>query len=197
MLDWLKNKKYPEFWKAYLQQNEQESSRYVTLKIQTTGLNLQKDVILTLGALGIEDNKIVINDSFEVVLLQYVYNHDHGLSNEFIVEAKTDKYPEAQGIEKLILFLSNAKIIGYRTDFEVEMINRALSKMECGKLKNEVLDLEVMFKKWKESIEARTISIPEIASALKIPPHENDMPLGEVYTMALCFLKLKKYLGLD
>ena len=196
MLDWL-NKKYPEFWKLYLQKQEEKSSRYVTLSLQATGLNPNKDVILSIGTVGIHNNELVIRDSFEVILLQYIYNHDNGFSNEFIIESKMPKNTEGEGIQKFVEFLGNAVIIGHRVDFDIEMINKALEKLECGRLKNEALDLEIMFKKWKDSSDDKKFTMDEIAKALKLPEIEYDSTAEEAYTMGLCFLKLKKYLRID
>lgn len=197
MLDWLKTKKYPEFWKTYLQKQEEKSTRYVALSIQTTGLNPIKDVILTIAAIGIDENQLVIKDSFEVVLLQYIYNHENGFTNELIVESKIPKSAEAEGMQKLLAFLGNAIIIGHRVDFDIEMINEALAKLNCGRLKNEALDLEIMFKKWKESSDEKKFSVAEIAQALKLPLANEDTSIEEAYMMGLCFLKLKKYLKID
>lgn len=197
MLDWLKNKKYPEFWKTYLQKQEEKSNRYVTLSLQTTGLNSQKDVILTIGAVAILNNQLIIKDSFEVVLLQYIYNHDHGFSNEFIIESKMPKSTETEGIQKLIEFLGNAILIGHRIDFDIEMINKALEKLGCSRLRNEALDLEVMFKKWKEFSDDKKFSVTEIAQGLKLPINDVDSSINEAFTMGLCFLKLKKQLGIN
>lgn len=197
MLDWLKNKKYPEFWISYLQKQEEKSSRYVTLALKTTGLNTQKDVILTIGSVAIQNNQVIIKDSFEVILLQYIYNHDHGFSNEFIIESKMSKSSESEGIERLVNYLQNAVIIGHRVDLDLEMINKALEKLQCGRLRNEALDLEIMFRKWKELSEDKKLSVDEIAQALKLPHEDNDSTIEESYTMALCFLKLKKYLKID
>jgi DNA polymerase-3 subunit epsilon len=197
MLDWLKNKKHPEFWKSYLQKQEGKSNRFVTLSIQTTGFNLQKDVILAIGSVAIQNNKLTIADTFEVILLQYIYNHDNGSSNEFTIESESQKSTEADGIQRLIEFIANATIIGYRVDFDIEMINKALEKLDCGKLRNEALDLEIMFKKWKEFSDDKKFSIAEIAQILKLPEHNHDATIEEAYTMGLCFLKLKKYLGIE
>ena len=106
MLDWLKNitKEYPEFWKAYLSKFESKSKtkRFVTLSTENTGLNIQKDVILSLDSIGVVNDCIVINDSFDVVLLQYKYLHDNGLSNEFIIQSKQTKLPEPQAIQAFV-----------------------------------------------------------------------------------------------
>lgn len=197
MLDWLKNKKYPDFWKTYLEVQDEKSTRYVTLSLQTTGLNLQKDVILTLGCVGIHKNEMIVKDAFEVILLQYIYNHDHGFSNEFIIESKMPKSSEADGIQKLVEYLKNAIIVGHRVDLDLEMINKALEKLECGRLRNQAFDLEIMFRKWKEISDDKKFSVAEIAAALKLPSADNDTSLEEAYTIGLCFLKLKKYLQID
>ena len=197
MIDWLKNKKYPEFWKTYLQKHEVKSERFVMLSVQTTGLNPQKDVILTIGAVAVIQNKVVIEDAFEVILLQYIYNHDHGFSNEFIIESKAPKSTEADGMKNLIEYIGNATIIGHRVDFDLEMINKALEKIDCGKLRNEALDLEIMFKKYKEFSDEKKVSIADIAQALKLPEYDLESTIEEAYTMGLCFLKLKKFLGIN
>lgn len=197
MLDWLKNKKFPDFWKTYLQMQDEKATRYVTLSLQTTGSNLQKDVILTIGCVGIQKNEVVIKDSFEVILLQYIYNHDHGFSNEFIIESKMPKSSEADGIQKLVEYLKNAIIVGHRVDLDVEMINKALEKLECGRLRNQAFDLEIMYRKWKEISDDKKFSVAEIAEALKLPINDIDTSAEEAYTIALCFLKLKKYLQIE
>ncbi|CAM4064744.1 3'-5' exonuclease [Flavobacterium antarcticum] len=197
MLDWLKNKKYPEFWNTYLQLQEEKSARYVTLSVQTTGLNPQKDVILTIGCVAVVNNELVIRDSFEIILLQYIYNHDNGFSNEFIIESKMPKSPQSEGLQKLVEYIGNATIIGHRVDFDLEIIYVGLEKMDCGKLRNEAFDLEIMFKKWKESSDDKKFTIEEIAQALKLPKNDTDSTIEEAYAMGLCFLKLKKYLRID
>ena len=149
MLDWIKNinREYPEFWKLYLAKFETKSNRYVVLNTETTGLNPKKDVILSFGAIGIVNDVIKIGDAFEVVILQYKYLHDNGLSNEFLIESNLPKLAEPQALQALVEFIGNSVLIGHRIHFDIEMINDVLEKMECGKLKNEALDIEIMHQK--------------------------------------------------
>jgi DNA polymerase-3 subunit epsilon len=72
-----------------------------------------------------------------------------------------------------------------------------LEKMDCGKLRNDALDLEIMFKKWKEFSDDKKFSVAEIAKILKLPEHNHDSAIEKAFTMSLCFLKLKKYLGIE
>jgi DNA polymerase-3 subunit epsilon len=67
-------------------------------------------------------------------LLQYKYLHDNKLSNEFI-ESKMNKLAETDAIKSLIEFIGNSILVGHHVDFDVEMINVALEKLDCGRLK--------------------------------------------------------------
>ncbi|MDI1317544.1 3'-5' exonuclease [Flavobacterium sp.] len=195
MLDWIKNinKEYPEFWKLYLAKFESKSNRYVILNTETTGLNPKKDVILSFGALGVSSDIIRIGDNFEVVILQYKYLHDNGLSNEFLIESKLTKLSEYQAIQSLVDYIGNAVLVGHRIHFDIEMINDVLEKMQCGKLKNEALDIEIMHQKLLDI--TKSFSLDDLIKHYKIPANERNSASDDAYSIALLFLKLKSRLG--
>jgi DNA polymerase-3 subunit epsilon len=196
MLDWIKNinKEYPEFWKLYLAKFETKSNRYVILSTETTGLNPKKDVILSFGAIGVVNDVVKIGDNFEVVILQYKYLHDNGLSNEFLIESKLSKLAEPQAIQALVDYIGNAVLVGHRIHFDIEMINEVLEKMECGKLKNEALDIEIMHQKLLD-ITNKSFSLDDLSKLYKIPQSEKNSASDDAYSIALLFLKLKSRLG--
>jgi DNA polymerase-3 subunit epsilon len=198
MLDWIKNinKEHPEFWKNYVSKFEKKSQRYVALSVNTTGFSPEKDVILSFGAVAIEKDSIRVGDSFEVVLLQYIYLHDNGLSNEFIIESKQPKLGEREGIQAFIEYIGNAVLVGHRIDTAIDLINVALEKLDCGRLKNEALDIEIMYRKLND-ISDKSISIDDLCSSFKLPLTEKSSSPEEAYTIALLFLKLKLRLGLN
>ena len=197
MLDWLKNinKEYPEFWKTYLSKFDKKSKRFVILSTETSGLNPVKDVILSIGSFAVIDDSIVIGDSFEAVLLQYKFLHDNGLSNEFIVESKMKKLSEPEAITSLIDFIGNGVLVGHHIDFDVEMINAALERLDCGRLKNEALDVDVMYRKLQD-INDRQFSLDELCDIYKIPKSDRNSSSEDAYKIALLFLKLKSRLGI-
>lgn len=196
MIDWIKNinKDYPEFWKLYLSKFSEKSKRYVVLSTETTGLNPAKDVILSFGALAVINDNIIIGDNFEVVILQYKYLHDNDLSNEFLIESKLTKLTEQQAIQSLVDYIGNATLIGHRIHFDIEMINEALEKMQCGRLKNEALDIEIMHQKLLDSND-KMFSLDEISKFYKIPESNRVTASDDAYSIALLFLKLKARLG--
>ena len=196
MIDWIKNinKDYPEFWKLYLSKFEFKSNRYVILSTETTGLNPKKDVILSFGAIGIVNDIIRIGDNFEVVILQYKYLHDNGMSNEFLIESRLSKLAEPQAIQALVDYIGNAVLVGHHIHFDIEMINDVLEKMECGKLKNEALDVEIMHQKLLD-ITNKSFSLEDLVKHYKIPESERNSASDDAYSIALLFVKLKSKLG--
>ena len=195
MLDWIKsiNKEHPDFWKSYVAKFENKSNRYVVLSTETTGLNPKKDVILSFGAIGVVDDVVRIGDNFEVVILQYKYLHDNGLSNEFLIESKLSKLAEPQAIQALVEYIGNAVLVGHRIHFDIEMINDVLEKMECGKLKNEALDVEIMHQKLMDI--TKSFSLEDLIKHYKLPLSERNSASDDAYSIALLFVKLKARLG--
>ncbi|WP_339920201.1 3'-5' exonuclease [uncultured Flavobacterium sp.] len=197
MLEWIKNinKELPEFWKTYLAKFDKKSNRYVVISTETTGMNPEKDVILSIGAFAVVDDSIFIGDSFEVILLQYKYLHDNRLSNEFIIESKMNKLAEPEAIKAFIEFIGSSILVGHHVDFDVEMINAALEKLECGRLKNEALDIDMMHRKLND-ITDKQFSLNELSEIYKVPNTERNSSTEDAYKTALLFLKLKSRLGI-
>lgn len=197
MLDWLKNinKEYPDFWKNYLTKFETKSNRFVVISTETSGLDPEKDVILSLGAFAVVNNSIVIQDSFEIVLLQYKFLHDNRLSNEFVIDCKMKKKSEPDAIELLIDYMGNAVLVGHHINFDIEMINAALERLDCGRLKNEALDIDMMYRKHKD-INGKQFSLDDLCQIYKIPKSDRNSSLEDAYKIALLFLKLKSRLGI-
>jgi DNA polymerase-3 subunit epsilon len=197
MLDWIKNinKEYPDFWKEYLTKLETKPNRFVVLSTETSGLNPNKDVILSLGAFSVIDDGIVIKDSFEAVLLQYKFLQDNGLSNEFIIESKMIKMQEPDAIEAFVNFIGNAILVGHHINFDIEMLNAALERLDCGRLKNEALDIDMMYRKLKD-INDKQFSLDDLSEIYKIPKSDRNSSSEDAYKIALLFLKLKSRLGI-
>lgn len=186
MLDWFKNlgKDYPEFWKNYLLQQEIPSVRKVALYIETTGLNPNKDKILSIGGISIENNQIMIEHSLEIEL-----------DKNKIINSKELIYEEAQAIETLINFIGNATLIGHRIHHDIEIINQYLSKLQSGRIKNNILDVEVMQIRILDH-PSKEYAFEELLSYYKIEKPYIETAGNAAYMIALLFLKMRNKLGL-
>lgn len=197
MIDWLKNinKNYPDFWKNYLTKFEKKSNRYVCLSVETTGLNAKKDVILSFGAVAVVNNNIIVGDAFEIAIPQYKFLHDNGITNDFSLESSQPKLAEPAAIEAFIDYIGNATLVGHRVHFDVDIINESLEKLACGRLKNEALDIEIMYKKLHD-INDKNFSLDELSHLFKVAKTERISSSDDAFIIGLLFLKLKSRLGL-
>lgn len=197
MLDWLKNinKVYPDFYKNYLSSFNKKSNRFVVISTEKTGTNTEKDVLLTIGAFAVFDDSIHVGDSFEAVLLQYRFFHDNKIPFDFIVESKLTKMAEKDAVTKFIDYIGNSVLVGHNIDIDVAMINAALERLECGNLKNEALDINIMYKKLIDESDI-DYSLDELSKIYKIPLYESPTSHENAYRIALLFLKLKSKLGI-
>lgn len=198
MLDWLKhiNKEHPEFWKEYLAKFSKKTNRYVVLSTEATGDFIEKDVITFISTFAVVNDTIFIKDSFETILLQYRFLHDNHLSNEYIIESKLLKLSEPEAIKSFVEYLGSGIIVGHQVELHVAMINEALERLDCGKLRNEALDIGIMHRKLNEITEDKEFTIEELVDYYKIPQTPTNSTTENAYKIALLFLKLKFKLGL-
>lgn len=198
MLDWLKNinKEHPEFWKEYLAKFSKKTHRYVILSTESTGDSIEKDVITFISAFAVENDTVLIKDSFETILLQYRFMHDNHLSNEYIIESKLLKLSEPEALKSFVEYLGNGIIVGHEIASDMAMINATLERLDCGKLRNDALDIDIMHRKLHELPEDKEFSLEELAEFYKIPPTPGNSVTEKAYKIALLFLKLKLKLGL-
>ncbi len=197
MLDWIKymHNDHPEFWKSYLAKFAQKSNRFVVISAVATGTSPNNDVLLSLGAVAVEHNAINVKESIEMVLQQYKFLHENGLSNTYIIESELPKLGEAEAIQNFVDYLGNAILVGYRINNTLEMMNIALANMGCGRLRNEALDLEIMHRKLQDLSEV-SIPAPQLLALYKVPELHSTHTALQAYSLALLFLKLKIRLGI-
>jgi DNA polymerase-3 subunit epsilon len=127
--------------------------------------------------------------------LQYKYLHDNGLSNEFIIESNLPKLGEPEAMQSFIEYIDNAILVGHRIHFDVEMINEALYKMGCSRIKNEALDIEIMYRKLND-ITDKQFSVDDLCKIFKVTKSDRYASSEDAYTIALLFLKLKSRLNI-
>ncbi len=199
MLDWIKlgNKNQPEFWQKYLASFDKKTNRIVVLTIDTSGSDHKVDTILRFGAIAISENAMMVGDSFEAHIVQIKKETNKiEADNDYLDLSIKEKVTESYAIEHLIEYLQNATIVGHRIDFDIEFIDEALSKIGCGKLKNIALDIETMYRKWKDVSDSKNFTINDLRSEFKIEKSDRNDTIEDALDLGLVFLKLKPRLGL-
>jgi len=174
------------------------TTRFVVLDTETTGFDYENDRILCIGAIVLQNNRISIQDSFEIFIEQEHYNQAtaqiHGILKDFVL----DRPNELEALEQFLAFLGDSIIIAHHTKFDVTMINKALERNELPKLKNRTLDTAVLYKKTlivSNLLEVKeNYTLDDLADKFDISKKDRHTAMGDAYITAIAFLKILKKL---
>ncbi|SDX01586.1 3'-5' exonuclease [Flavobacterium degerlachei] len=198
LFNWFKKdkKNYPEFWQNYLACFESKSDknnqkRFVVFDTETTGLDVRSDVILSIGAIGIFGNSIVVNDYLELFVEQSIFKRESVPIHGILKEGKEKKLTETEAVIQFLGFIKDSTLVGHHVRFDVNMVNAALQRMGLGKLKNRSMDTDLMYQKFKGLPEGQHSGLDELCRVFKIQKSDRHTAAGDAFITALVFLRLK------
>ncbi|WP_240665612.1 PolC-type DNA polymerase III [Lutibacter sp. HS1-25] len=198
MLNFFKRKKYPEFWQKHIDTVKNckkyanyENIRFVALDTETTGFDYENDRILCIGAVAIQNNRILVSDSFEVYIKQDVFNKEtvkiHGIRKN----GTEIKVSEEEALIAFLDYLDDAIIIAHHTKFDMTMINNALKRLNVGPIQSKQLDTNYIHKKIAtEDRFKKLFSLDELCEIYNVKKHDRHTALGDALITAYIFLKL-------
>lgn len=196
--NWFKKEKknYPEFWQNYLDYFDSKSDknnekRFVVFDTETTGLDVRTDVILSIGAVTICGNSIIVNDYFELFVEQNIFKTESVPIHGILKEGKEKKLTESESVIRFLDFIKDSTLVGHHVRFDVNMVNGALGRMGLGKLKNRSMDTDKMYQKSKGLQEEQHSSLDELCRIFKIEKSDRHTAAGDAFITALIFLRLK------
>lgn len=197
MINWFKHKDYPDYWNSYKQEFKKKSEkkikkvRFVVFDTETTGLDLKKDKILSIGAISVKGNTIDVSDSFEVYLNQEKFNRDSVEIHGIIKKGNYKKIDEEEALKQFLAYIKNSILVAHHAAFDVAMINQMLKKYNLPKLKNKVLDTGNLFKKTSicETID-KHYSLDELCDIFKIKKHDRHTASGDAFITSLIMIKI-------
>lgn len=174
------------------------TTRFVVLDTETTGFDYEKDRILCIGAIVLQNNTISVQDGFEMYIEQEHYNKAtaqiHGILKDFVL----DRPKELEALQQFLDFLGDSIIIAHHTKFDVTMINKALERNGLPELKNRTLDTAMLYKKTliKSYLLERKdhYTLDDLADKFDISKKDRHTAMGDAYITAIAFLKILKKL---
>lgn len=198
--DWLTGGSLPQFWKNYQSlfddNHKLANRRYVVFDMQTSGLDWKDDVILSIGAIGVINNAIEVGDFLEVHVQQDKFTTQSVALSDVLKENNHEKVVEAEAMIKFLNFVKDSTLVSHNINLDVEMINQALKRLDLGRLRNPIMDTNVLYLKWKDLPEDTHATLDELCDALKVRKSDRHTASGNAYITAIVFLKLKKKLNI-
>ncbi len=170
------------------------SGEVVVFDTETTGLDVSKDEILSIGAVKIKDNKILTSQTFEVFLqnskeISSASIKIHGIRPVDLKNAKTTK----EGIEEFLHFVGARPLVGYYLEFDVGMINRYTKEMLGITLPNQMIEVsEIYFDKTISLIPQGNIDLrfDTILKNCGVPNMGVHNAVNDAIMTAMIYLKL-------
>ena len=119
-----------------------EHARLVVLDVETTGLDLANDTLISIGAVAVVNGRIALGDSFYVVLQQQQSSRReniliHGISGS----VQRQGVAPAEALLAFLDYLGNAPLVAFHVTFDETMIRRALRQYLGLSFKHPWLDL--------------------------------------------------------
>ena len=130
---------------AGLREVSLRKQRWVVVDLETSGLNLNRDQVLSIGAMVIEDGAINLGQSFERTLLR---THNplspslllHGLGPSTIA-AGSDP---AQALLDFMTFVGDSPLLAFHAPFDQHMLTRALKDSLDYRLQHPFMDVAAL-----------------------------------------------------
>jgi len=182
-------------FKFILDKNIKENE-YIVLDTETTGLNPKKDEILSIGAVKIQNNKIITRDSFEIFIKPIQNINGESIKIHHITPADLENGATInEALEKLLFFIGNLPIVGYYISFDINILNTYLKEFIGITLSNESIELSSMYyKRYKKhsAHEFIDLKFDTIMNKLDLPKLGQHDALNDGIMSAMIFLKLQK-----
>jgi DNA polymerase-3 subunit epsilon len=165
-----------------------KAARYVVVDVETSGLNLWEDRLLSIGAISVVNGKISLGESFYVELQQPVVSDKenillHGISGG----AQTSGVPPADALLAFMGFLQKAPLIAFHVTFDQTMIQRAMSQYLGISFKHVWMDLAYLMPSLNPELAAKYRSLDDWVTHFKIQNDARHNALADAMVTAQLF----------
>lgn len=134
-------------------------TRYIVVDVESSGLNMVRDSLISIGAVAVREGVIDANDAFEVVLRQdEVSSHENILIHGIGGSAQREGVEPADALLAFLDYVGRAPLVAYHAEFDRAMIGRALREFLGKDLDLPWIDLAwVMPELFRELIDGQVV----------------------------------------
>jgi DNA polymerase III subunit epsilon len=170
-------------------------NEYVCLDCETSGLNPRKDEILSIGAVHIKDNKILMRKTFNIFVKPSKKIAAESIKIHRIRPIDLENAVDPQiAVLELLEFIGNRPIVGYYIKFDIAMISKYTKKYLGIKIPNETIEVSSMYYKTRKKTseyEFIDLKFDTILKNLDIPALGKHDALNDAIMTSMMFLKLR------
>ncbi|EDP75130.1 3'-5' exonuclease [Hydrogenivirga sp. 128-5-R1-1] len=183
------NPNFGRFFRDVNLKQKVEETTFVVFDTETTGLDLRRAELVSIGALRVVNYSFNLSESFHRFVkpkeLTRVSVEIHGITPHEL-EKKAESHDRV--LEDFMEYVRGSVLVGFNVEFDRKIVEKYSLKVLGLPLLNYRLDV---FRLWKKR-GGREGSLKDIAEELGIPVVGAHSALDDAYITALVFLKLLK-----
>ncbi|DAB40971.1 MAG TPA: DNA polymerase III subunit epsilon [Sulfurovum sp. UBA12169] len=175
--------------------DETPGDEIVVFDCETTGLDPQKDHIVSIGAVKIKGDKILTDQALHIYVQQKKEIAHESIKIHQIRNCDLqDAVAIEEAIESFLHFIGNRTLAGYYLEFDVAMINKYTKKMFGITLPNKQEEVSALYYDKKISTIPQgniDLRFDTIVANLALPRLKAHDALNDAIMTAMMYLKLK------
>jgi DNA polymerase-3 subunit epsilon len=165
---------------------------FVVLDTETTGLDVNKDAILSIAAIKIRNYSMNLETRFEAIFRREDYILDDGVKIHGILKRHlTNGGSEKEILADFLQFVGNAVIVGHHVGFDISLLNRSLDQHFGIQLKNKTMDTARMYYRLNQSYQAtfKPRSLDKLCEEFHVPLGKRHTAAGDTFITSIVFMK--------
>lgn len=175
---------------------------WVSLDCETTGLDVKRDKIISIGAVRIVGNRLLTSERLELLV-----RPERALKAEGVRVHRLREQDVAQGMDvaqamhKLMYFIGSRPLVGYYLEFDIAMLNREIWPLLGLRLPQPKIEVSAMYYDYKNrQLPAQRrggtidLKFSTIMNDLNLPLRDAHDALNDAVMAGLAFVKLRTLL---
>jgi DNA polymerase III subunit epsilon len=179
------------------------AGEWVALDCETTGLDVRKDKIVSIGAVRIVGNRLLTAERLELLV-----RPERAMTGDNMRVHRLREIDVAQGLapeqamRRLLEFIGSRPLVGYFLEFDVAMLNREIWPMLGVRLPQRKIEVSAMYYDFKNrqlpapqrggDIDLRFVTI---MNDLGLPQRDAHDAINDAVMAGLAFVKLRSLLS--
>ena len=166
--------------------------RFVVLDVESSGLNPEKDRILALSALVVQDSCIQVPDVLECFVKQPMQWAKKQVEVHGILPGSSSvRISEEELAKKLRAFIGTAVLVGHHANFDRAILNALFLRIGLPGLKNPWVDTATLAQRvWGLQEAYRHTDLDSLCRWYDIRTYDRHTASGDAFLTAQLFLKL-------
>jgi len=162
--------------------------RCVVVDVETSGLDLMKDRLISIGAIALVNGKVCLGDSFYLVLQQpKVSQKENILLHGIGGIAQAEGVPPIDALLSFLEFLGKDPLVAYHVVFDQTMIRRAISQYLGISLKHPWLDMAYIMPALNAGLSGRLCTLDDWNRHFDIRNDDRHNALADAIVTAQLF----------